>query len=125
MIDLVKLYGVLRGVATSKGIISREDLSRLYLEATGDWHEPQGETWDVPLADLNGHAKAAGLPPISAIVADRPRREENFEPPATGFWGSPGVPPLPRKAADRLMVWMGFVNLAHQAAWPETLAGLA
>jgi hypothetical protein len=54
MIDLAKLYGVLRGVATSKGIVSREDLSRLYHEATGDWHEPQGETWDEPLAELNG-----------------------------------------------------------------------
>jgi hypothetical protein len=31
---------------------------------------------------------------------------------------------MPRKAADRLLVWMGFVNLAHRAAWPETLAGL-
>ena len=26
---------------------------------------------------------------------------------------------------DRLLVWMGFVNLAHRAAWPEALAGLA
>jgi hypothetical protein len=123
MIDLTVLYGVLRGVATGKGIISHEDLSRLYHEATGNWHEPQG-TWDVALAELNGHARAAGLPPISAVVAGRPRREDNFEPPASGFWGSPGVPPLPRKAADRLLVWMGFVNLVHRAAWPETLAGL-
>jgi hypothetical protein len=64
------------------------------------------------------------LPPISAVVTDKPRREDNFEPPTSGFWGSPGVPPRPRKGADRLLVWMGFVNLAHRAAWPETLAGL-
>ena len=123
MIDLAVLYGVLRGVATSKGIISHEDLSRLYHEATGNWHEPQG-SWDVSLAELNGHSRAAGLPPISAVVAGRPRRDDNFEPPTSGFWGSPGVPAMPRKAADRLLVWMGFVNLTHQAAWPETLAGL-
>jgi hypothetical protein len=123
MIDLATLYSVLRGVATSKGIISHEDLSRLYHEATGDWHEPREGTWDGPLAELNGRTKAAGLPPLSAVVTDRPRREDNFEPPTSGFWGSPGVPPLPRKAADRLLVWMGFVNLAYQAAWPETLPG--
>jgi hypothetical protein len=123
MIELAKLYRVLRGVAAGKDLISREDLSRLYHEATGDWHEPQGETWDGPLAELNGHARAAGLPPLSAVVTDRPRREHNFEPPASGFWGSPGVPPMPRKAADRLLVWMGFVNLVHQAPWPETLPG--
>jgi len=124
MIDLAKLYDVLRCVATSKGIISREDLSQLYHEATGDWHEPQAGIWDVPLAELNGHARAARLPPLGALVTDKPGREDNFEPPTSGFWGSPGVPPMPRKAADRLLVWMGFVNLAHRAAWPETLAGL-
>ena len=123
MIDLAVLYGILRGVATSKGVISHEDLSRLYYQATGNWHEPQG-TWNGPLAEVNGHAKAAGLPPLTAVVADRPRREDNFGPPTSGFWGSPGVPPMPRKAADRLLVWMGFVNLAHRATWPETLAGL-
>jgi hypothetical protein len=32
---------------------------------------------------------------------------------------------MPRKAADRLLVWMGFVNLVHRATWPEMLAGLA
>jgi hypothetical protein len=123
MIDLAVLYGVLRGVAMSKGIISYEDLSRLYHEVTGDWHEPQG-IWDPSLAQVNRHAKAAGLPPLTAIVTDKPRQEDNFGPPTSGFWGSPGVPPMPRKAADRLLVWMGFVNLAHQAVWPETLAGL-
>src|SRR5215468_439410 len=99
MIDLLVLYSVLRGVAVSKGIISYEDLSRLYHEATGDWHEPQ-RTWDVPLAQVNGHARAAGLPPISALVTDRPRAGDNFGPPASGFWGSPGVPPRPGKVDD-------------------------
>jgi hypothetical protein len=125
MIDLAVLYGVLRGVATSKGIISYEDLSRRYHEVTGDWHEPQAGTWNVPLANVNGLTRAAGLPPLAAVVTDKPRQEDNFEPPTSGFWGSPGVPPMPRKAADRLLVWMGFVNLAHRAAWPETLTGLA
>jgi hypothetical protein len=120
MIDLTVLYGILRGVAMSKGIISYEDLSRLYHEAMGDWHEPQG-TWDVPLAQVNGQARAAGLPPISALVTDRPRQGDNYEPPASGFWGSPGVPPRPRKVDDRLMIWMGFVNLAYRVAWPEKL----
>src|SRR3954471_15552433 len=125
MVNLTVLYGVLRGVATSKGIISYEDLSRLYHEAAGDWHEPAGGAWNLPLAEVNGHARAARLPPISAVVTDKPRREDSFGPPTSGFWESPGVPPRPRKPADRLLVWMGFVNLAHQAAWPETLAGLA
>jgi hypothetical protein len=124
VIDLKVLYGILRGVALSKGILSYEDLSRRYHEATGDWLEPQG-TWDGPLAELNGHTKAARLPPLSAVVTDRPRQEDSFAPPTSGFWGSPGVPPKPRKAADRLMVWMGFVNLAYRAAWPETLERLA
>jgi hypothetical protein len=124
MVKLAVLYGVLRGVAASKGIISHEDLSRLYQEATGDWHEPLKGAWDVPLAEVNGHARAARLPPISAVVTDKPRREDGFGPPASGFWDSPGVPPMPRKAADRLLVWMGFVNLAHRAAWPESLPGL-
>jgi hypothetical protein len=124
MIDLATLYAVLRGVASRKGIISYEDLSRLYHEAGGEWHEPHGG-WDVALADLNGHAKAAGLPPISALVASRPRVTDNFEPPASGFWGSPGVPPRPAKADDRLLVWMGFVNLTYRVAWPEELPSLA
>ena len=125
MVNLAVLYGVLRGVATGKGIISYEDLSRLYQEATGDWHEPQAGTWEGSLARLNGHTRAAGLPPLAAVVTDKPSREDNFEPPTSGFWDSPGVPPRPRKAADRLLVWMGFVNLAHRATWPDTLAGLA
>jgi hypothetical protein len=125
MIDLKVLYGVLRVVAMSRGLVSREDLSRHYHEATGDWHEPREGTWDGPLAKLNGHTGAAGLPPLSAVVTDRPHREDSYEPPTSGFWESPGVPPRPRKAADRLLVWMGFVNLAHRAAWPETLAGLS
>jgi hypothetical protein len=123
MIDLKLLYGLLREVAMSKGIVTCEDLSRRYHEATGEWLEPQG-SWDVPLAAVNGHAKTAGLPPLSAVVTGKPRQEGSFEPPTTGFWDSPGVPPQPRKAADRLMVWMGFVNLAYQASWPATLAGL-
>jgi len=122
MIDLAVLYGILRGVAMSKGIISYEELSCRYHEATGDWQEG---AWDGLLSEVNRHARAAGLPPLSAVVTDKPRREDNFEPPASGFWESPGVPARPRKAADRLLVWMGFVNLAHRAAWPETLAGLA
>ena len=125
MIDLPALYGVLRKVATSKGIVSYEDLSRLYHEVTGDWHESEEGTWGGPLAAVNGQARAAGLPPLSAVVTDKPRREDNYEPPTTGFWGSPGVPPRPNKGADRLLVWMGFVNLAHRATWPETLAGPA
>ena len=125
MVNLTVLYGVLRGVATGKGIISYEDLSRLYQEATGDWHEPLGGAWDVPLAEVNSLARAAGLPPLSAVVTDSPRRGESFGPPAAGFWGSPGVPPRPGKGDDRLLVWMGFVNLAHRAAWPEALPGLA
>jgi hypothetical protein len=124
MIDLAVLYGVLRKVAMSKGVISYEDLSRLYHEATGNWHEPHG-TWDVPLAEINGHARAANLPPLSGLVASKSPQEGNFGPPTAGFWESPGVPAMPRKAADRLLVWMGFVNLVHRATWPETLAGLA
>jgi hypothetical protein len=125
MIDLAALYGVLRGVAMRKGIISHEDLSRLYHEATGDWHEPREGTWEGPLADLNGHAKAAGLPPISALVTCKPREGDNFGPPGGGFWESPGVPPRPVRGDARLLIWMGFVNLAYRAAWPETLPGLA
>jgi hypothetical protein len=123
MIDLTKLYGVLRGVATGKGVVSREDLSRLYHEADGDWHEPGA--WVVPLAEVNRLTKAAGLPPISAVVTDKPREGDSFGQPERGFWDSPGVPPRPRKGDDRLMVWMGFVNLAHKAAWPQTLPGQA
>jgi hypothetical protein len=123
MIDLAVLYALLRRVAGSKGIVSYEDLSRLFYEATGEWHDPHG-TWDGPLAGVNGHARAAGLPPISALVTDQPDAASGFGPPGGGFWGSPGVPPRPRKADDRLLVWMGFVNLAHRAAWPETLPGL-
>ena len=82
-----------------------------------------GQLGRAPAA-VNGHAKRAGLPPLSAVVTGKPRQEGSFEPPTTGFWDSPGVPPQPRKAADRLMVWMGFVNLAYQASWPATLAGL-
>jgi len=122
MIDLAVLYGILRGVAMSKGIISYEELSCLYHQATGDWQEGG---WDGPLAEVNRHVRAAGLPPLSAVVTDKPRREDNFEPPTSGFWESPGVPARPRKAADRLLVWMGFVNLAHRAVWPETPVGLA
>jgi hypothetical protein len=61
MIELAALYGVLRVVAMNKGIVSLEDLSRFYHEATGDWHEPQERTWHGPLAKLNGHTRAAGL----------------------------------------------------------------
>jgi len=124
MIDLTVLYGILRDVATNKGIVSHEDLSRLYHEATGNWHEPKG-TWNVPLAEVNGYVKAAGLPPLSAVVTDNPRQEDNFGPPTSGFWDSPGVPPRPGRNADRLLVWMGFVNLAHRAAWPQALDGLS
>jgi hypothetical protein len=125
MIELAVLYAVLRDVARRKDVISYEDLSRLYHEAAGDWHDPEG-TWDVPLAGLNGRTRAAGLPPISAVVTSKPRAEENFGPPGDGgFWGSPGVPPRPARVADRLMIWMGFVNLAYRAAWPENLPGLA
>jgi hypothetical protein len=123
MIDLKVLYGVLREVARREGVISYEELSRLYHEAGGDWHDPEG-TWDVPLAALNGRARAAGLPPISALVTSKPRAGENFGPPGGGFWDSPGVPPRPARTADRLMIWMGFVNLAYRAAWPEELPGL-
>ena len=125
MISLAVLYGVLRGVAAGKGVISYDDLSRLYHGVTGDWHEPHGGTWDVPLAEVNGHLKAARLPPLSALVTDRPRGGDSLGPPTTGFWGSPGVPPRPARGDDRLMVWMGFVTLAHRAAWPESLPGLA
>ena len=124
MIDLKVLYGILRGVAMSKGIISYDDLSRFYHETTGDWLEPKG-TWEGPLAEVNGQAKAARLPPISALVTSRPKEGESFGPPTSGFWDSPGVPPRPVKGDYRLMVWMGFVNLAYLAAWPETLAGPA
>jgi hypothetical protein len=79
----------------------------------------------VPLAEVNGHARAAGLPPISSLVTYKPQDDGNFGPPGGGFWESPGVPARPARADDRLMIWMGFVNLAHRAAWPETLAGLA
>lgn len=121
MIDQAVLYAVLRGVARREGIISYEELSRLYHEAGGDWHDPQG-TWDEPLANLNGRVRAARLPPISALVTLKPRTEENFEPPSSGsFWGTPGVPPRPARLNDRLMIWMGFVNLAYRAAWPEEL----
>jgi hypothetical protein len=123
MIDLAVLYAILRGVAGRRGIVSYEDLSQLYQEATGDWHEPQS-TWDPPLATVNGRTRAAGLPPLSALVTYRPDPDAGFGPPGAGFWDSPGVPPRPRRPDDRLMVWMGFVNLAHQAAWPETLPGL-
>jgi hypothetical protein len=85
LIDLKVLYGVLREVAMSKGLISHEDVSRLYHEATGDWHEPGKGTWDGPLARLNGHTRAAGLPPLSAVVTDKPHREDNYEPPTSGF----------------------------------------
>jgi len=123
MIGVKALYGVLRDVAASKGVVSYEDLARLYHEAVGDWHEPQAALWQVPLVEINGLARAAGLPPLSALVTDKPRRDEGFGPPASGFWGSPGVPARPSKADDRLMIWMGFVNLVHLAAWPEALAG--
>jgi hypothetical protein len=123
MIDLAVLYGILRGVAKRQQIISYEDLSRLYQEATGDWHEPHG-TWDSPLAEVNGHTKAASLPPISALVTYKPQEGSNLEPPGSGFWGSPGVPPRPGRADNRLLVWMGFVNLVHRAEWPERLPGL-
>jgi hypothetical protein len=122
VIDVKVLYGVLREAAVTKGILSHEELSRRYHEATGDWLEPRGG-WDVPLAEVNARTKAAGLPPLSAVVTDKPGREDGYEPPTSGFWGTPGVPPKPRKAADRLLVWMGFVNLAYRAAWPEALAG--
>jgi hypothetical protein len=123
MIDVAVLYAVLRDVARSKGIISYEDLSRLYQEAGGEWHEPD-ETWDGPLVEINGHTRAAGLPPLSTLVTCKPRQEGNFEPPGGGFWSSPGVPPRPRRVDDCLMIWMGFLNLAHKALWPETLPGL-
>jgi hypothetical protein len=123
MIDLAVLYAILRGVAARKGIVSYEELSRLYHEAAGEWHGPHG-TWEEPLAQVNGHARAAGLPPISALVTDKPDEKSGFGPPGGGFWDSPGVPPRPRKGDDRLLVWMGFVNLAHRASWPQTLPGL-
>ena len=62
--------------------------------------------------------------PLSALVTERPQQGDNFGPPASDFWDSPGVPPRPRKAADQLLVWLGFVNLAHRTAWPQMLPGL-
>ena len=122
MIHLAVLYAVLRGVAGRKGVISYEDLSHLYHEETGEWHEPHG-TWDGPLAAVNAHTAAARLPPLSALVTYKPQQGSNFEPPGGSFWGSPGVPPRPGRADNRLLVWMGFVNLAHRAEWPESLLG--
>ena len=90
--------------------------------------ESQGVTMveiEMPqLAELNGRVKAAGLPPLSALVTYKPQEGDNFGPPGGGFWGSPGVPPRPARADNRLLVWMGFVNLAHRAAWPASLPGL-
>lgn len=124
VIDLAKLYNVLREVALYRGVISYEDLSRRYNEAGGDWQEEGA--WGVPLAGLNGRTKAAGLPPLSALVTSKPRAADNFGPPtAEGFWDSPGVPPRPARRDDQLLIWMGFVNLAHRAAWPEELPGSA
>jgi hypothetical protein len=123
MIDLALVYTLLRGVAATRGILSYEDLSRLYHEAGGEWYEPDG-TWDVPLSKMNGYTRAAGLPPLSALVTYKPQQEGNFEPPGGSFWDSPGVPPKPRRTDDCLMIWMGFLNLAYQAGWPETLPGL-
>src|SRR5262249_39560874 len=120
MTDQAVLYGVLRAVAGRKAIVSYDELSRLYEEAGG---ERQG-TWGAPLAELTGEPGAAGRPPISALVTAGPREGDNFGPPGGGFWGSPGVPPRPGRADNRLLVWMGFVNLAHRAAWPEKLPGL-
>src|ERR1041385_2430325 len=99
MIDLALLYTLLRSVAEAKGILSYEDLSRLYHEAGGEWFEPH-ETWEGPLGRINGYTRAAGLPPLSALVTYQPRQEGNFEPPGGSFWDSPGVPPKPRRTGD-------------------------
>ena len=74
-------------------------------------------------AAVNGQARAAGLPLISALVTYKPQQEGNFGPPGGDFRGSPGIPPRPARPDDRLLVWMGFVNLAHQAACKAFVAG--
>ena len=74
------------------------------------------------------HAHAVGLPAISAIVTyriDEDDPDSQFGPPGDNFWGTPGVPARPGTAQQREFFWMGLVNSAHQANWPEHLPGLA
>jgi uncharacterized protein (DUF433 family) len=121
-IDVNELYVILREVARRGGIVSYEDLSRLYHKSTGEWHEPHG-TWDVPLGRLNRQTNADGLPPISAVVTyKRQSEDEDWSPPGAGFWqSSPAVPPRPPTAEERLRVWYEFLRRVHAVPWPETL----
>jgi len=124
IVNLTVLYGVQRGVATSKVSSVYERPVPLYQEALGDWHEPLEGAWDVPLGQVNGHARAARL------AADL-RRGDRQPPPGGKFRaarppasaGRRASPPRPGKGDDRLLVWMGFVNLAHRAAWPKPCRG--
>ena len=122
MIDLGVLYGVLREVARGKGVVGHDDLSRLYHEATGDYHDPIN-AWPAPLAEVNGDPGGRPAAPFRRRDGPAPAGGE-LRAPGDRLLGVPGSPPKPRKAADQLLIWMGFVNLAHRAAWPETLVGL-
>lgn len=126
MIDLGVLYLVLREVALVRRIISYKQLSVLYFRETGEQHNPHG-TWDAPLGDLNAVTHRAGLPAISSIVTyqiDEDDPDSQYGPPGNEYWGTPGVPPRPRNAGDREIVWLGLVNAVHNAVWPNALPGL-
>jgi hypothetical protein len=116
VIDLDELYVILRDVARRKSRITYSELSVLYEQQTGEWHEFHG-TWDAPLGQLNNILYEAGLEPLSAVVVLK-----NGGEPGSGFWGSsPGVPAEPRKAEDRLLKWAMILKRVHAEDWPDEL----
>lgn len=115
-IDLDELYVILRDVARKKGKITYSELSSLYEQRTGEWHDFH-RTWDAPLGRLNNSLYEAGLEPLSAVVVLKIGGE-----PGGGFWGSsPAVPIAPRKAEDRLLTWAMILKRVHAATWPDEL----
>ena len=114
------LYGILRGVAQSNGVIAYTGLSNAYLNAEGGSIDPQ-YGWNEPLGELNVSLHGAGCPPLSAVVISQERNE-----PGNGFWGSaPNVPPRPTNEIERLETWHGLLDQVYGHRWPEQFPGQA
>ncbi|MFN5297832.1 MAG: hypothetical protein ACK5HA_05995 [Planctomycetaceae bacterium] len=114
------LYGILRGVAANRGVITYAQLSDAYPNAEGDPINPQ-YGWNQPLGELNVSLHRAGCPPLSAVVISQERNE-----PGNGFWGSaPNVPPRPTNEIERLETWHGLLDQVYGHRWPEQFPGQA
>ena len=109
MVDMVKLYEIVKRIAVSRDVITYEDLSQAYkVETGGDVHRRQ---WGVWLGLLSGRCTDAGFPPISTVVVSA-----TDSMPGDGYWGIPGSPPYKDYNA-----WKAVCDQVHKADWPPAL----